>query len=269
MSQAAKKVLYFISGRQPTALEQQEIDRLSTVFSSVQIRSGKIAAESVFGDTHIESFDFLAGTDIPTAYSGAEGAVVLSGIPSGTNPDQFKVFPAAVTLNHVTPDTQQLGAVKAVVSASTGLAVMTDLAADASVTYVSSDATKATVSSTGKVTSVAAGATTITATLTAGTPVTTVTATGATDLVNKAAHGFVQGDKVRLTATTGAAGLAAGTDYYVIARSSIIVDPVNTFKLATTFANAEAGTAIDITSDGSSMTFVKSPVTSTCAVTVS
>jgi len=53
------------------------------------------------------------------------------------------------------------------------------------------------------------------------------------------------GTRVRLTTTTTLpAGLATATDYYVI-----VVDE-NTFKLATTYANAVAGTQIDITDAG-------------------
>lgn len=53
------------------------------------------------------------------------------------------------------------------------------------------------------------------------------------------------GTRVRLTTTTTLpAGLATATDYYVIKVSD------TTFKLATSFANATAGTAINITSTG-------------------
>ncbi len=53
------------------------------------------------------------------------------------------------------------------------------------------------------------------------------------------------GTRVRLTTTTTLpAGLATATDYYVIRVSD------TTFKLATTFANANAGTAINITDAG-------------------
>lgn len=59
-------------------------------------------------------------------------------------------------------------------------------------------------------------------------------------VVTKAGHGLYLGQKVRLT-TTGAlpTGLSTGTDYYVI-----YVD-ANTFRLATSLANAKAGTAIN------------------------
>lgn len=60
------------------------------------------------------------------------------------------------------------------------------------------------------------------------------------------AHGYAIGAKTRLT-TDGAlpTGLAAGTDYYII-----VVD-ANTLAFATSLANAQAGTKINITADGS------------------
>lgn len=62
------------------------------------------------------------------------------------------------------------------------------------------------------------------------------------DSIAETAHGLELGDIVRLTTTgTLPAGLALATDYYVIR-----VD-ANNFKLASSLANAEAGTAVDIT----------------------
>ncbi len=62
------------------------------------------------------------------------------------------------------------------------------------------------------------------------------------DLIAETAHGLETGDVVRLTTSgTLPAGLALATDYYVIR-----VD-ANSFKLASSLANAEAGTAVDIT----------------------
>ena len=56
---------------------------------------------------------------------------------------------------------------------------------------------------------------------------------------------ILTGTRVRLTTTTTLpAGLATATDYYVIKVSD------TTFKLATSYANAVAGTAINITSTG-------------------
>jgi hypothetical protein len=66
--------------------------------------------------------------------------------------------------------------------------------------------------------------------------------TTGSDSIAETAHGLETGDIVRLT-TTGVlpAGLALATNYWVIR-----VDADN-FKLASSLANAEAGTAVDIT----------------------
>lgn len=65
------------------------------------------------------------------------------------------------------------------------------------------------------------------------------------DLLTAVAHGLQTGDgPIRLTGGSLPAGLAAATDYYVIRVSA------DTFSLATSRANALAGTAIDITVDG-------------------
>jgi plastocyanin len=69
--------------------------------------------------------------------------------------------------------------------------------------------------------------------------------TAATDIVTIAAHGLLTGTKVTLTTDdTLPGGLAAATDYYIIAASA------NTIKFATSQANAVAGTAIDLTNAG-------------------
>lgn len=75
----------------------------------------------------------------------------------------------------------------------------------------------------------------------------TFTATAATDLITKTAHGLETGDGPFRVSNSGGAlpgGLAALTDYYVISSDT------NNIKLATSLANAYAGTAIDITSAG-------------------
>jgi hypothetical protein len=75
----------------------------------------------------------------------------------------------------------------------------------------------------------------------------TFTTTHAAETFTQSAHGFLTGDgPIRLTNSGGAlpTGTAVDTDYYVI------VDDANTFKLATTRANAVAGTNITISSDG-------------------
>jgi len=75
----------------------------------------------------------------------------------------------------------------------------------------------------------------------------TFTADSATDELHAVAHGLETGDGAALVSNAGGglpAPLAAATDYYVIK-----VDADN-FKLATTLANAYAGVAIDITTNG-------------------
>ena len=81
-----------------------------------------------------------------------------------------------------------------------------------------------------------------------GTAITSATAEAEDDRITKASHGLVTGDRVVLTAITNGAGLTQGNTYYVIKVSA------NTFKLASTAALAAAGTGIDITTDGTSIT---------------
>ena len=65
------------------------------------------------------------------------------------------------------------------------------------------------------------------------------------ETLTEASHKFQTGDAVQISSTdTIPAGLAASTTYYVINASS------STIKLATTLANAKAGTAINLTSQG-------------------
>lgn len=84
------------------------------------------------------------------------------------------------------------------------------------------------------------------------------------DLLTATAHGLQTGDgPVRVSNSGGAlpTGLAADTDYYVIRASA------NTFSLATTRENAIAGTAINLTADGSG-THTLSDTASTKRLTV-
>ena len=67
-----------------------------------------------------------------------------------------------------------------------------------------------------------------------------------TNAISIPTHGLTTGMLGRLTSTgTLPAGLSLATDYFVI-----VVD-ASTIKLATTLANAQAGTAVDITDQGS------------------
>jgi len=80
------------------------------------------------------------------------------------------------------------------------------------------------------------GITASSSSITAMTPLTTVT--------SPATHSFVTGDQVRYTSSGGSSvgGLSDGNIYYIINSSTTAI------KLATTSANASAGTAIAITS---------------------
>jgi len=74
-----------------------------------------------------------------------------------------------------------------------------------------------------------------------------------TDVITVAAHGFSTGLKVALTGTNLPGGLSA-TNYWVI------VLTVNTIQLATSLANAVAGTQVDITSAGTTANAALTPV---------
>lgn len=82
----------------------------------------------------------------------------------------------------------------------------------------------------------------------------TFTAANATELFTSANHGMSTGaGPFRVSNSGGAlpAGLSADTDYWVIADiANGVADPVNTFQLATSKANALAGTELLITTDG-------------------
>lgn len=77
------------------------------------------------------------------------------------------------------------------------------------------------------------------------TTISTFTADAGTDVCTHTAYNLLPYTRVRLTTTTTLpAGLATGTDYYVIKVSD------TECKFATSYANAVAGTAIDITNTG-------------------
>lgn len=85
------------------------------------------------------------------------------------------------------------------------------------------------------------------AVLTSGKTNFTFTASATTDEATATAHGLVTGDgPFHLTNSGGAlpAGLSLLTNYWVIRTAA------NTFKFATTYANALAGTAVDLTGAG-------------------
>lgn len=84
-----------------------------------------------------------------------------------------------------------------------------------------------------------------------GTAVTNGAIAASTDIYTKSGHGFQTGDPVTLTAITGGNGLTQGNLYYFHRLSS------STGYLCSTYANALAGTAVDVTVDGSSVTLTK------------
>jgi hypothetical protein len=79
-------------------------------------------------------------------------------------------------------------------------------------------------------------------------------ALASTDTLEWAGHGLQTGNAVLVRATEGgtlSSPLVAGTTYYAIRVTA------DTFKLATSSANATAGTAIDLTTNGVSMVVTK------------
>lgn len=81
--------------------------------------------------------------------------------------------------------------------------------------------------------------------ITVTTPAAGVFTCAVTDICTDAAHGFTTGLKGQgSTTTTLPAGLSTSTDYFVIRLSA------DTYSLATSYANAIAGTAINITDTG-------------------
>jgi hypothetical protein len=84
----------------------------------------------------------------------------------------------------------------------------------------------------------------------------------ANNTVTETTHGWITGDRVYVYGSDLPAGLTTATTYYIIK-----VD-ANTYKLATTLANAVAGTAVDLTDFGSStLTAVGSDLTIRMLVT--
>jgi hypothetical protein len=65
------------------------------------------------------------------------------------------------------------------------------------------------------------------------------------ELTTASAHGLVTGSRLRLVGGTLPTPTVTGTDYYAIVSSTTVL------RLATTLANAQAGTAIDLSDAGS------------------
>lgn len=165
---ATKKIIYFTAGPTPTATELAEIAVLNAkILPGYDIKVKNTLANNVYG-YGIEVSDFVAGT-IPTAYAG----VTDYGKVDAARPNLFDIWPKTGAVA-AAGGTLQLYPVKV-----TGLDVgsLSATAQPTLVGYVSSDTGKATVHATsGLVTGVGAGATTITATYTYATGK-TITAT--------------------------------------------------------------------------------------------
>ncbi len=80
-----------------------------------------------------------------------------------------------------------------------------------------------------------------------------------TNVITETAHGYVTGQKLTYDdgGSTAITGLTDNTDYYVIYVSA------NTFKLATSYANALAGTTIDISGTGNNAQTLTPVITAT------
>jgi hypothetical protein len=251
------KVIYFISGATATAFEAAQIARLEKTFRTVVVRRGDVVADTKYG-TALEACDYVAGTLIPSAYTDVKSTI---SVPNEFGSDQLKVWPSAAGPDASDGDVIQMSAVAATISATTGLAIQTDVTT--SCVWTSSDTGKATiVSGTGVLTAVAAGATTITATYTTATQVTGGAIEADNEVYTKSGHGYVTGDDVRLVSLTGGTGLTAGTTYYFRRLSA------DTGYLCATFADAIAGTPVAVSLDASSVVLVRAPQTATAVVTV-
>lgn len=77
----------------------------------------------------------------------------------------------------------------------------------------------------------------------------------ANNTVTETAHGYTTGVKIALTTSGVLPGGLSATDYY------LIVTDANTYKFATSQANALAGTAVDITSAAGGGTHTTTPNT--------
>lgn len=89
--------------------------------------------------------------------------------------------------------------------------------------------------------------------------------TNGSDLFTKA-HDFTTGLKVQVTTSSALpSGLSLATDYYVI-----VISAGASFKVASSYANAIAGTPVDITTNGTgNQTFTPVAISATYAVQVS
>lgn len=82
-----------------------------------------------------------------------------------------------------------------------------------------------------------------------GTALTGVTGANSGDIMTKTAHGLQTGDPVTFVSGTTFTGLTAGTRYFAIRATA------DTFQVATTLANAIAGTEVTLSADGTDGVF--------------
>jgi hypothetical protein len=160
MSQATqrRKILFFTAGIIPTATEQEIAAQID---GAVYFRNGAAAGLGAYGSGKLEDADGFAGT-VPAAYTTAIANYPAGNVDPGIELKPEALYIAPGTAGVSGTGTLQLRVVKTEVDPDNG--VMSQADVTAACTYVSSDPTKATVNaSTGLVTGVAAGTTTITA----------------------------------------------------------------------------------------------------------
>lgn len=99
--------------------------------------------------------------------------------------------------------------------------------------------------------------------ITVNTPSAATFTAAVTDICTAVAHGMSTGLKVQVSSdTTLPSGLSAVTDYFVIYLTA------NTFKLATSLVNAQAGTAVDITDTGTGVHTVTPTALAGCSISM-
>jgi len=153
------KFIYFTEDAEPTSTSLNAIARLRALITpafDLHVRNGSASSEFGHG---IEDCDIVAGS-IPTEYQGIE--FTDYGDVSASRPLLFDIWPKTANCDH--EGTLQLYPVK--VTGSNPLDLVSAIV-PSNVAYTSSNTGKATVHATsGLVTGVAAGQTTITATYT-------------------------------------------------------------------------------------------------------
>lgn len=157
-SDQARKILFFTAGREPTA---EELDLIAQIPGQILIRNSK-ATPSQNPPDDIDGVAAAAGTTIPAPYDDAGDYPIVTPGGASTLPASLVLASGRANIDLSNGETEQLILHGVMPDTET----IVDMHDNAKVTYVSSDPTKATVSTTGLVTPVAAGATNITATYT-------------------------------------------------------------------------------------------------------